>query len=99
LIPLSGKIYQSPLESIFSSKSLTEMKYNSNQSNNATTTNPSVNSAVLRTIDLNANMKQQLNKEKSQTIEEFYRFSTELDIKSIQDFGTCSLLYFYINVP
>lgn len=67
------------------------MKYNANQSNNAnmaTTTNPNVNSTILKTIDLNANMKQQMSKEKAQTIEEFYRFSTELDIKTIKDFGT-----------
>jgi len=92
LIPLSGKLYQSPFDSIFSSKSLIEMKYNPNQSNNLNnmtiTTNPSVNTTVLKTVDLNANMKQQLIKEKVQAIEDFYRFSTELDMKNIKDLGS-----------
>ena len=94
LIPLSGKLYQSPFD--FSSKSLIEMKYNSNQSNNVITANPNVNSTVLKTIDLNANIKKQLSKEKAQTIEEFYRFSTELDIKTIKDFGTCLFFLLFL---
>jgi hypothetical protein len=66
----------------------------SNQISNAATANPNANSNVLKNINLNANIKNQLSKEKAQTIEEFYRFSTELDIKTTKDFGTYLLIFF-----